>query len=80
MQIINVSDLTTQWNWLRDEFKHTNDTLPRANQPGNRNPYSPTKNANHRYPPVDGVRHTQHLVGKHRRETKRASTGDQPGE
>ncbi|PPD56270.1 MAG: hypothetical protein CTY10_04950 [Methylotenera sp.] len=25
MQIINVSDLTTQWNWLRDEFKHTND-------------------------------------------------------
>ena len=26
MQIINVSDLTTQWNWLRDEFKHTNDT------------------------------------------------------
>ncbi len=25
MHIINVSDLTTQWNWLRDEFKHTND-------------------------------------------------------
>ncbi len=25
MQIINVSDLTTQWNWLRDEFKYTDD-------------------------------------------------------
>ncbi len=25
MHIINLSDLTTHWNWLRDEFKHTDD-------------------------------------------------------
>lgn len=25
MNIINLSDLDTNWNWLRDEFKHTND-------------------------------------------------------
>lgn len=25
MHIINVSDLATSWNWLRDEFKHTDD-------------------------------------------------------
>lgn len=25
MNVINVSDLTTEWNWLRDEFKHTDD-------------------------------------------------------
>lgn len=25
MNIINLSDLTANWNWLRDEFKHNND-------------------------------------------------------
>jgi glycosyltransferase involved in cell wall biosynthesis len=25
MNVINLSDLSTSWNWLRDEFKHTND-------------------------------------------------------
>ncbi len=25
MHIINLSDLNTSWNWLHDEFKHTND-------------------------------------------------------
>ena len=25
MNVINISDLTANWNWLRDEFKHTND-------------------------------------------------------
>ena len=25
MNVINLSDLSTSWNWLRDEFKHTDD-------------------------------------------------------
>ncbi len=25
MHVINLSDLSTSWNWLRDEFKHTDD-------------------------------------------------------
>ena len=36
--------------------------LARTDQPGNRNANAPTKDSNQRYPPVDGVRHTQHFV------------------